>query len=163
MGNKEQTAGPIARRTFQLLRRLPPAIQDEVFLAIQNLAFFVLLFVVFPVLIAVFLAVTIAYALLNMVLGAPAGLLGAALAYGWLGAFVTLTAVITVRIWRAMPILTRLKKLAVDEPDRDYETLAPGLPSSTIAPKSVEERLAIADASLVPGDDDASRPVRPPP
>jgi hypothetical protein len=163
MDKNETTAGPIVRRAFQLLRRLPPAIQDEVFLAIQNLAFFVLLFVAFPVLIAVFIAVTIAYALLNLVLGAPSGFLGAALAYCWLGALVTLTVVITVRMWRAMPVLTRLKKLAVDGPDRDDDALPPGLPSNTIAPRSVEERIAIADASLEPGHDDASRPVRPPP
>lgn len=163
MGKKEATAGPIARRAFELLRRLPPAIQDEVFLAIQNLAFFVLLFVAFPVLIAVFIAVTIAYALLNLALGAPSGFLGAALAYGWLGAFVTLTVVIMVRMWRAIPILIRLKKLAIDGPDRDYGDLAPALPSKTVVPLSVQERIAIADASLEPGNDDASRPLRPPP
>lgn len=163
MGKKEATAGPIARRAFALLRRLPPAIQDEVFLAIQNFAVFVLLFVAFPVLIAVFIAVTITYALLNWALGAPSGLLGAALAYGWLAALIAMTVVITVRMWRAMPILVRLKKLAIDGPDRDYEALAPAIPSNTIVPLSVQERIAIADASLEPGDDEASRPLRPPP
>ena len=62
-----------------------------------------------------------------------------------------------------MPILTRLKKLAVEGPDRDDETLAPGLPTNTIAPRSVEERIAMPDAGLEPGHDDASQPVRPPP
>jgi hypothetical protein len=163
MGKNETTAGPIARRVFELLRRLPPAIQDEVFLAIQNLAFFVLLFVAFPVLIAVFVAMTIAYALLNWALGAPTGFLGAALAYAWLGAIVTLPVVITVRMWRALPILVRLKKLAIDGPDRDYEALAPAVPSNTTVPLSVQERIAIADASLEPGSDEATRPVKPPP
>jgi hypothetical protein len=163
MGKNETTAGPIARRVFELLRRLPPAIQDEVFLAIQNLAFFVLLFVAFPVLIAVFVAMTIAYALLNWALGAPTGFLGAALAYAWLGAIVTLPVVITVRMWRALPILVRLKKLAIDGPDRDYEALAPAVPSNTTVPLSVQERIAIAVASLEPGSDEATRPVKPPP
>jgi hypothetical protein len=163
MGKNETTAGPIARRVFELLRRLPPAIQDEVFLAIQNLAFFVLLFVAFPVLIAVFVAVTVTYALLNWALGAPTGLLGAALAYAWLGAIVTLPVVITVRMWRALPILVRLKKLAIDGPDRDYEALAPAVPSNTTVPLSVQERIAIAVASLEPGSDEATRPVKPPP
>jgi hypothetical protein len=163
MGKNETTAGPIARRVFELLRRLPPAIQDEVFLAIQNLAFFVLLFVAFPVLIAVFVAMTIAYALLNGALGAPTGFLGAALAYAWLGAIVTLPVVITVRMWRALPILVRLKKLAIDGPDRDYEALAPAVPSNTTVPLSVQERIAIADASLEPGNAEATRPVKPPP
>jgi hypothetical protein len=163
MGKNETTAGPIARRVFELLRRLPPAIQDEVFLAIQNLAFFVLLFVAFPVLIAVFVAMTIAYALLNWALGAPTGFLGAALAYAWLGAIVTLPVVITVRMWRALPILVRLKKLAIDGPDRDYEALAPAVPSNTTVPLSVQERIAIADASLEPGNAEATRPVKPPP
>jgi hypothetical protein len=163
MGKNETTAGPIARRVFELLRRLPPAIQDEVFLAIQNLAFFVLLFVAFPVLIAVFVAVTVTYALLNWALGAPTGLLGAALAYAWLGAIVTLPVVITLRMWRALPILVRLKKLAIDGPDRDYEALAPAAPSNTTFPLSVQERIAIADASLEPGSDEATRPVKPPP
>lgn len=163
MKKNEATAGPIARRAFGLLRRLPPAIQNEVFLAMENFAVAVLLFVAFPVMIAVFIAVTVTYALLNLALGAPSGLLGAALAYGWLGALVTLSVVIPVRMWRAIPILTRLKTLAIDGPDRDYETLAPVLPSNTIAPMSVQERIAIADASLEPGKGDASRPVRPPP
>ena len=163
MSKSQDTAGPIARRVFELLRRLPPAIQDEVFRAIQNFAFFVLLFVAFPVLIGVFIAVTITYAVLSLALGAPSGFLGAALAYGWLGALATLTVVITVRMWRAMPILVRLKKLAIDGPDREYESLAPARPSSTTVPQSVEERIAIADASLEASNDDAARPVRPPP
>jgi hypothetical protein len=163
MDKDEATAGPIARRAFAWLRRLPPAIQEEVFLAIQNFAVAVLLFVAFPVLIAVFIVVTITYALLNLALGAPTGILGAALAYGWLAAIVTLSVVITVRMWRAIPVLIRLKNLAIEGPDRDYESLAPAVPSNTIAPVSIEERVAIADASLEPGNDDASRPVRPPP
>ena len=110
MDKNAAAAGPLARRAFESLRRLPPAIQDEVFLALQNFAVFVLLFVAFPVLIAVFIAVTIAYALLNWAFGAPSGFLGAALAYGWLGALVTLSVVITVRMWRAIPIIIRLKK-----------------------------------------------------
>ena len=163
MSKDEATAGPIVRRVFELIRHLPPAIQDEVFRAIQNLAFLVLLFVAFPVLIAVFVAVTVAYALLNWALGAPSGFLGAALAYAWLGAIVTLPVVITVRMWRAMPVLVRLKKLAIDGPDRDYEALAPAVPSNTTVPLSVQERIAIADASLEPGSDEATRSVRPPP
>jgi ABC-type amino acid transport system permease subunit len=114
-------------------------------------------------LIAVFVAMTIAYALLNWALGAPTGFLGAALAYAWLGAIVTLPVVITVRMWRALPILVRLKKLAIDGPDRDYEALAPAVPSNTTVPLSVQERIAIADASLEPGSDEATRPVKPPP
>jgi hypothetical protein len=163
MDKDEATAGPIARRAFAWLRRLPPAIQEEVFLAIQNFAVAVLLFVAFPVLIAVFIVVTITYALLNLALGAPTGILGAALAYGWLAAIVTLSVVITVRMWRAIPVLIRLKKVAIEGPVRDYESPAPALPSNAIAPASVEERIAIADASLEPGNDDVSRPVRPPP
>ncbi len=163
MDKNAAAAGPVARRAFELLRRLPPAIQDEVFLALQNFAVFVLLFVAFPVLIAVFIAVTIAYALLNWAFGAPSGFLGAALAYGWLGALVTLSVVITVRMWRAIPIIIRLKKLAIDGPDRGDEALPPAIPSNTIVPMSVQERIAIADASLEPGNDDVPRPIRPPP
>ncbi len=163
MDKNEATAGPIARRVFELLRRLPPALQDEVFLAIQNLAFFVLLLVAFPVLIAVFVTVTVAYALLNLALGAPSGFLGAALAYAWLGAFVTLPVVIMIRLWRAMPILVRLRKLAIDGVARDDGSLAPAQAPSTTVPLSVQERIAIADRSLEAGNDDASRPVRPPP
>ena len=163
MDKNAATAGPLARRAFELLRRLPPAIQDEVFLALQNFAVFVLLFVAFPVLIAVFIAVTIAYAVLNWAFGAPSGFLGAALAYGWLAALVTLSVVITVRMWRAIPIIIRLKKLAIDGPDRGDGALPPAIPSNTIVPMSVQERIAIADASLEPGNDDVSRPIRPPP
>jgi hypothetical protein len=159
--NKNVAGGPMTRRVFALLRRLPPAIQDEVFLAIQNFAVAVLLFVAFPVLIAIFIAVTVTYALLNWALGGPSGLLAAVLAYSWLGAFVTLTVGITVRMWRSIPILIRLKKLSIDGPDRGDELLAPALPSNAIAPLSVQERIAIADASLEPGNDDASRLVRP--
>lgn len=142
MDKNAATTGPMTRRAFDLVRRLPLPIQDEIFDAIQRFALFFVLIVAFPVTIAVFVAVTLTYALLNWALGAPSGLLGAVLAYAWLGAIVTLPVVITVRIWRAIPILTRLKTLAIDGPDRDYETLAPALPSNTIAPMSVQERMA---------------------
>lgn len=142
MDKNAATAGPMTRRAFDLVRRLPLPIQDEIFDAIQRFALFFVLIVAFPVTIAVFVAVTLTYALLNWALGAPSGLLGAVLAYAWLGAIVTLPVVITVRIWRAIPILTRLKTLAIDGPDRDYETLAPALASNTIAPMSVQERMA---------------------
>ena len=163
MDKNEATAGPITRRAVDLLRRLPLPIQDEIFRAIERFAMFFVLILVFPVIIAVFVAVTVTYALLNWALGAPSGFLGAVLAYAWLGAFVTLPVVIMIRLWRAMPILVRLKRLAIDGPDRGDERLAGALPSSTIVPLSVQERIAIADASLEPGNDDASRPIRPRP
>ena len=163
MNKNEATAGPITRRAFDLVRRLPLPIQDEIFGAIERFALFLVLILVFPVIIAVFVVVTLIYALLNWALGAPTGFLGAVLAYAWLGAFVTLPVVIMIRLWRAIPILVRLRKLAIDGPDRDYESLAPAQPSNTTVPLSVQERIAIADASLEAGTDDASRPVRPPP
>jgi hypothetical protein len=117
METEPRVPGAMTRWLLALLRHFPPWIQGVLVWALLRLAWLVLLIVVFPVVIVVFAVVTAAYAVLNAVLGSPSGGVGAALAYGWLGLWVLLSVVVTVRIWHSIPAFSRLRAYSTDGSD----------------------------------------------
>src|SRR6188474_923681 len=117
METDPRVPGAMTRWVLALLRHLPPLIQEVFVWALLRFAWLMLLIVAFPAVIVVFAAVTTGYAVLNAVLGSPSGSVGAALAYGWLGSWVVLSVVVTVRIWHSIPFFIELRVFSLDGPD----------------------------------------------
>ena len=117
METDPRVPGAMTRWVLALIRHFPAWIQEIIVWALLRFAWLMLLIVAFPAVIVVFAAVTTAYAVLNAALGSPSGGVGAALAYGWLGLWVVLSVVVTVRIWHSIPIFMQLREFSLDGPD----------------------------------------------
>jgi hypothetical protein len=160
MDERSRAAGSMTRRTYALLRRLPLPIQDLLFWAIEKAALFLVLILVLPIVVVVFVLATVIFAAVNWAFGSPSGVLGSVLAYAWLAALIVLPIIVTVRMWRAIPILARLKRVATEGADPDGRRSDAVVPPATFVP--LETRLAAADATLAP-DRTAADSVAPPP
>jgi hypothetical protein len=90
---------------------------------------------------------TVLFGGLSWLLGWPTGPIGTILAFGWLGGWVVASVVITVRMWRSIPVLKALVGVATGSLNVAPEP-AVVVPDPT-AP-TLQERIALADASLIP-------------
>ena len=142
-----QAEGTIARRLIGLIRRLPMVLQGYVFWAIESFATFIVLILVIPVLAITLIVSTVLFGGLSWLLGWPTGPIGTILAFGWVGGWVVASVVITVRMWRSIPVLKALVAVAAGSLGAASEP-AVIVPDPT-AP-TFQERIALADASLTP-------------
>jgi hypothetical protein len=148
METEPRVPGAMTRWVLALLRHVPPRIQELLVWALLRLAWLVLLIVVFPVVIVVFAVVTAAYAVLNAVLGSPSGGVGAGLAYGWLGLWVVLSVVVTVRIWHSIPAFIGLRSSSTDGSDTLVRPGDPSSPDRPAQPPSFMPAGALSDEHL---------------
>ena len=143
------------KRVVAIVGFLPAPIQEFVSWAIYRFARFLVLILVLPVLVVVFIVSTLIFGIVNAVLGPPSGLVGAVLAYAWLASWTVLPVIITVRMWRAIPILRTLVRTATlgpDMPDVTDRALGTLVRHETARHPSFESRVRAADATLTDGD-----------
>lgn len=140
----------MTRRMLRLVRRLPAPIQAYVYQAIEDSAFLVILIVAMIVVVAVFIMATVVVGALNWLLGSPTGAVGIVLAYAWLATWTVLPIIITVRMWRAVPVFIQIRRIATDGFDGEEEVRTP---RETPEPSALNARLAAADAALAPAGD----------
>lgn len=152
MDDGARAEGSIARRLIGLIRWLPLLLQGYVFSAIESFATFIVLMLVIPVLVITLIVSTVLFGGLSWILGWPTGPVGTILAFGWLGGWVVASVVITVRVWRSIPIVKALVRVATGALDVEPEP-AVAIPDPS-AP-TFQERIAKADASLAPGSEDS--------
>jgi hypothetical protein len=150
MGDGSRDPGAMTLRASMVLQRLPLPLQEVAYWAIRRLAIFALLIIVLPLLVVVFILATLIAALLLGVLGPSPGPVGIVLAFAWLASWTVLPVVITVRIWRAFPLLLQLRQMAFEAPGPTHSTAVPDRPTTdpTADPDTLDSRIRSADARL---------------
>ena len=139
---------------LRLVNSLPGPMRSFAYWAIESFAQFILLMMVIPILVLAFITATVVVGVMTGVLGlSMPGPLGGVIAVGWLASWTVLPAVITVRMWRSIPALKDLVRLA--NGSTDVEAAVPMVPTDTADPATFKARIARLDAKLAdtPRDD----------
>ena len=103
----------MSARLLRIIGRLPVPLQDFAYLAIERSAQFIVLIMVIPVVAIAFTVATVVVAILSAVTGlSMSSPLGSVIAIGWFASWTVLPIVITVQMWRSIPALQDLVRMA---------------------------------------------------